>query len=326
MAGLAPAIDLSWGRMSADAPDRLVIYASKMATLAGMHPFNSRDDLRDEFIAKAARLEYVTPDDDAARRALQELPPAVRRAVQDTATATFPDARDAVAAVEDTASLLAKEVTAPAVHKLKRAMKELAANREAEVGAMIERTNDLDGLAAMLTTAEGPAEGSDTAREALICARRAAETVRVAVEATRTAVFTAHGTRAEDSIRVDTERAAKAPIRRGGTFFVSKDPVAVLMCGGTRVKVYVGGRVDGLRDDGMLYEFKTRMRRWLGVPLYERVQMHAYEYMLSLRTGRLVESYAGDRREHEIPFDPEFWADVVARCCAFLEPLIATRM
>ena len=72
------------------------------------------------------------------------------------------------------------------------------------------------------------------------------------------------------------------------------------------------GRTDGLDGDTII-ESKNRKNRFLGVPLYEKVQIHAYMYITNKSKGKLLENFNGDQREHNVVFDPDFWEDVMQK-------------
>jgi len=76
------------------------------------------------------------------------------------------------------------------------------------------------------------------------------------------------------------------------------------------VDIRLGGRHDGLSSDGSIIEIKNRMNRFLGVPLYELVQVHAYMIIFGAKQSIHVENYMGETRETIIPFDTEFWNNV----------------
>lgn len=71
--------------------------------------------------------------------------------------------------------------------------------------------------------------------------------------------------------------------------------------------IRIGGRHDGLTSDGRLVEIKNRMNRFLGVPLYELVQVHAYMVIFDTKRATHVENYKGETRETDVEFDPLFW-------------------
>ena len=77
-------------------------------------------------------------------------------------------------------------------------------------------------------------------------------------------------------------------------------------------KYIIYGRTDGLDDDAII-ETKNRKNRFLGVPLYERVQIHAYMYITRKRKGKLLENFNGTQKEHIVVFDPDFWEEVMQK-------------
>lgn len=82
----------------------------------------------------------------------------------------------------------------------------------------------------------------------------------------------------------------------------------------------VGGRPDAVSHDATtgapsnIVEHKCRMRGlFYSVPVYERVQLHAYMAMLRLRSAELCETFRGQQERHTIAFDDELWTEVTAR-------------
>jgi hypothetical protein len=120
----------------------------------------------------------------------------------------------------------------------------------------------------------------------------------------KTQAYTRHGQEQEDVVRKNTN----VLIKTDNKFVVSKLPIFTI----GEIDYYIGGKHDGMLD-GVVIEIKTRQRRFLGVPVYERVQIHAYMHIYKTRKGRLVESFNGERKEHDIEFDDEFWREVVQK-------------
>lgn len=77
-------------------------------------------------------------------------------------------------------------------------------------------------------------------------------------------------------------------------------------------KYIIYGRTDGIDDDTII-ETKNRKNRFLGVPLYEKVQIHAYMYITNKKKGKLLENFNGDQREHIVVFDSDFWEEVIQK-------------
>lgn len=70
----------------------------------------------------------------------------------------------------------------------------------------------------------------------------------------------------------------------------------------------LGGRVDGLTEDGELVEIKNRQRRIFDkIPDYEMIQIHIYMFLVGLQCCHFVQSYGGEEKSEMIDFDVTFW-------------------
>lgn len=89
------------------------------------------------------------------------------------------------------------------------------------------------------------------------------------------------------------------------------------------IDVYIGGKCDGLSNDGnWVLEIKNRMRKLFGkVVEYERIQVLAYLFVHGLEFADLVENFGGKTRKYEIQFDEDEWRDVVEEVVQFVEDL-----
>lgn len=80
----------------------------------------------------------------------------------------------------------------------------------------------------------------------------------------------------------------------------------------------IGGRIDGLTEDGKLVEIKNRQYRIFSVvPIYEKVQVHAYMFLLGLQECHLVQVYNEDSDTTIVKFDPEFWKSITEKITDF---------
>jgi hypothetical protein len=74
------------------------------------------------------------------------------------------------------------------------------------------------------------------------------------------------------------------------------------------------GRVDGVRDDGVVVEHKRRVRGLVGyVPQHERMQCVAYMHMLGADRAHLVETFGEHMRVHEVAYDAAVWREMLER-------------
>lgn len=130
-------------------------------------------------------------------------------------------------------------------------------------------------------------------------------------------VYTERGKNAEESSLDRVQDSWKKQITQRNTKYYKKQ----LSYGGERY-LLLGGRVDGITDDGELVEVKNRQRRiFSSVPIYEKVQVHAYMYLTDIKECKLVQSFKGSDVITKITFDDQFWNDVRNRLTIF-----ATRM
>lgn len=70
------------------------------------------------------------------------------------------------------------------------------------------------------------------------------------------------------------------------------------------------GRTDGMSQNQVI-ETKNRKNRFLGVPLYEKVQVHVYMLLTETTHSVLLENFENKQRSHEIEFDDSFWNETV---------------
>lgn len=75
-------------------------------------------------------------------------------------------------------------------------------------------------------------------------------------------------------------------------------------------KFVIYGRTDGLTDE-MVIESKNRKSRFLGIPLYESVQLHVYMHLTNRLSGKLLENFDGVQKEHILKFDYELWEQIM---------------
>jgi hypothetical protein len=140
-----------------------------------------------------------------------------------------------------------------------------------------------------------------------------------AVEAVRSRMYTKHGLEQESCVRAAAEEQTRKKIKTCAAFRTCEYPLMTVR----GVEVYVGGRHDGMTEDGQLVEIKTRQNRFLGTPLYELVQVHAYMHVYGKRTATIIESYNGEQRAHEVNFDDELWGRALSATTAFVEDILA---
>ena len=109
----------------------------------------------------------------------------------------------------------------------------------------------------------------------------------------------------------------KKKIETHDKFVAGKEPVITTR---NNIEVYIGGKHDGMVD-GKIVEIKTRQKRFMGTPMYELVQVHAYMYIFKTRQALIIESYLGQERTHEIEFDDGLWDTIKSNLVDFVDAL-----
>jgi hypothetical protein len=139
-----------------------------------------------------------------------------------------------------------------------------------------------------------------------------------AAEGVRSRMYTKHGLEQESNVRAAAEERTRKKIKTCAEFRTCEYPLMTVR----GVEVYVGGRHDGMTQDGELVEIKTRQNRFLGTPLYELIQVHAYMHIYGTRTATIIESFNGEQRAHAIVFDEDVWGRAVSATTMFVEDIL----
>lgn len=84
--------------------------------------------------------------------------------------------------------------------------------------------------------------------------------------------------------------------------------------------VQIGGKIDGLGEDGSLIEMKNRQYRFFNqVPVYEKIQIHAYMKILDKNECSLVQNFKGKSRYDIVQFDESFWDTIITNLSKFIK-------
>lgn len=88
--------------------------------------------------------------------------------------------------------------------------------------------------------------------------------------------------------------------------------------------ILLGGRVDGMGEEGDLEIVKKRLHRFFSSsPVYERVQTQAYMFLTDTKQCSLVQLFRGEKVTEIVAFDELFWAAVIKRLTEFAAALHA---
>jgi hypothetical protein len=81
--------------------------------------------------------------------------------------------------------------------------------------------------------------------------------------------------------------------------------------------VEIRAKIDGI-SDGKVVETKHRRNRLLGIPIYEKVQMECYMWILDYTTSIHVENYVDKQSTVMYHQDTKFWNEIVTKLNLFL--------
>ena len=325
-------VKLDW--MSYKKDDYIILYSSKLAACADMHKYVPQIDLKHE-LCRALGLD---DDDDleepfetkaeVAQGMLERLPAADQSMIADAVGKSYASAKDVVATLALVAETQVAALTAEVVLAIETKMG-LRAPDPSDGTVMVDALRTLDALealdgtvAAKVSAVYATPEDAKAAFDEIVRPKTLAEARPEVLAAVQTKLFTRHGTEQEAAIRVRAAAESRTAIKTCEAFRVSAEPMLTV----EGIEVYVGGRHDGMthtvNEHGaqvpQIVEIKTRQRRFLGTPLYELVQVHAYMHMYGIRNACIIESYEKVQRRHEIEFDDALWGAVQSGVAAFL--------
>lgn len=106
--------------------------------------------------------------------------------------------------------------------------------------------------------------------------------------------------------------------QRNDRFLKSYISIMSKKTGQERSGFLLGGRVDGVSSDGTLIEVKERRHKLFHeIPVYEKVQLHAYMCLTGKKECQLVQRYQEETDVSTVHFDDRFWYDVILRATTF---------
>lgn len=130
-------------------------------------------------------------------------------------------------------------------------------------------------------------------------------------------VYTERGKIAEEPSLDTAEIEMKQKIQQRNSRYYKK-----YISYGADGQLQLGGKVDGITEGGQLVEMKNRQRRLFPtVPVYEKVQVHAYMFLTDIKECRLIQRFKDTNDTTIVPFDEPFWEEIVRRLT-----ILATRM
>jgi hypothetical protein len=277
----------------------MLVYASELAAVLGRNKYKSQREAFEAMWARVAPAQYkecVTKDACDARVTKRMLAPLLTASVSELSTAAASEGADVTALAQKAE----REVEAVVVQQL------LQAGVPAEAVAQVQQCESAEAVQSVL------------AECAPAVVTRASSLVQVTQELkddAQSQVNCAFGTAREEGSRQQMESDGVART-------VTKDNAF-------RVKWLnerwgIGGRVDGLDEEGRVVEIKNRTRHFFSrVPDYEWVQVQAYLQLMKAREALLVQQLGGQQRVTSIFRNDHEWSHVIMPALsAFMDVLL----
>ena len=331
---------------------RMSFHASELAALVGMHTYKSAKEaavdvwrrLNPYSLYEAKRRSGVKLH--TAAEMLGAAPVAVAKAVCTAVRAASEDAASELAAhalslpllhVDDAAVASVQQAVArrgakqAALTLVKPTLLVPEQDHDAELRATVRTmVRDCRVAEQVLNGLCGLESGATDAQVAAVLGRPRVSDCKATAAAVTSAVNTQRGTRQEDDAIAAYEKVSRRVVHSRNDAVYSRVLCESEKCGegetcnstdadGDPRDVMLSGRVDGLvgssaEKENRVVEVKCRRSRLFDqVPLYEKVQMHAYMFLTRRTCCDLVQKFGENVRITTMLFDEDFWAAVQSR-------------
>jgi hypothetical protein len=274
----------------------LLIFASEVAAFVGKNPYKPQWDAFERVWARAYSEQYAedVETDEVAMELdrVQERAVAVAAAVSAQPGATVHDVQAAERAVKEA-------VCEHADKEVRTRLQEAAAL----LNVAFADDAPLSATAATLGAAAQARE--NVVAQTLVQQAAKFELQRAdAVAKAASGVRCAFGTAKEAGSREQLVKSTGVQVKHSNQFHklrLGTMPYARQPWG-------IGGRLDGLDEQGRVVEIKNRTRRFFpAIPEYERIQVACYMQLLKTRHAVIVEQLNGAQRRTEVEQDDAAW-------------------
>jgi len=274
----------------------VTLFASKLAQLADMHPYCEQEELAKELAHHLGTNPFWKCPQKLAEEEYKSLP--IKQELDEVRTASYDSAKQVQRVLKKVKQkYVERPVKVKAVHN---AMQSCSDKEQEHIKQVLKGEGDISNITSVqvkqaITELNGT-KVEDIEKEMVALPPTVFDLVQ-------RDLYTKHGNEQEEGIR----QSLKKDIDKNKNKFVVSDKPFIKLA---KTDVYLGGRHDGMTKEGRIIEIKTRQRRFLGTPTYELVQVHAYMFIYGKEEAQIVESWNGETRVHDVPFDPVFWETV----------------
>jgi len=137
----------------------------------------------------------------------------------------------------------------------------------------------------------------------------------------KSAIYKERGTILEDkSIANYSRLLSKTVAERNTKFYKKRIQFYYQNEDGTmdRLQVVIGGKIDGVTNDGELVEVKNRQWKIFDkIPIHEMIQIHIYMYLLDKTSCQIIQCFENEMKIDNISFSDELWEDIIMRLKIF---------
>jgi len=300
----------------------ITLFASKLAACAGMNVYNPQSEIAEQLACRLKGMDHVSKEDEA-EMAYTELPVEYIAKLDKVRNTSYPSASDGQAALQEMNEIMVEKPKR--IKELQVLVKNVKGKEKARVERVLASASasEDDDEECVVSTAAKELKSlthASTFEKAMEQVQVVPENV---VNLVQKSVYTKHGTEKEEGIRKKMEVSMGHIDKNKNKFVTSNEPFIILQNSARDSKksmeIYLGGRHDGMTQDNRVVEIKTRQRRFLGTPIYELVQVHAYMFIYNTEMATIIESFNGEERSHHIKFDHELWSEIKNKTATFFE-------
>ena len=280
----------------------LVVNASELAAVCGMHPYKSRDEALPQLVAHNSWLiphlheagiePPASPHKSSIEQALCETA-GVGAQCSDEVVSFLHSRLCSSSSSATTLPPCRKTVAQTLLHVAKTAAVD-GLNDQEEERSKKALESTLDAVFADAAVPSARISRDELARVRTDLGRALEQDTRVL-----------RGTVLEKSAIERAEKALSITTIKRGEPLRGKVLLSAPGPDDSQIDILLRGKIDGIDDDGNIYESKNRRNRFFNaIPEYEKIQMEAYMFIYDKSTCTFLQNYNGEQRSEVYTSEP----------------------
>lgn len=306
----------------------IVLFASEIASVCELHPYRKVHETFTAVLKRISVDKEIETNDERIETMIKKID------INDTIATLIDEAASAETIKDVEVSVKQIESTVPKslVPKINIALKLIdtvsAVETLEEANNIIQSIKDVPEIATLIeeaSVAETVAKVKEVAKkiEAAMPETISKSDRQEIVKSIESQMNRGFGTKQEAPAIKQYETQQKASVGKRNDKFHKRKITSI--DGHT---IYIGGKVDGIKEDGTVIEVKNRMRRFFDpLPEYDVIQLQTYLFILKATKGELVEQLKGSKvniKTTEVEVDSDMWNTIIEpRVLGFCKALIA---